>query len=95
MTEFFHLYYAERADAMIVRALDDIVLIYHRPSGQTHMVASPVPEILAALGDTALGAGDVVAVLSAQFDMGDAAEAVAAIAAHLDEMAALGLVRRA
>ncbi|MGK2912054.1 MAG: HPr-rel-A system PqqD family peptide chaperone, partial [Sphingobium sp.] len=36
-------------------ALDDIVLIYHRPSGQTHRVASPVPESLAALGDTALG----------------------------------------
>lgn len=79
---------------MIVRVLDDITLIYHRPSGQTHMVASPVPEILAALGEDVLGAGEVVAVLSGQFDIGDAAEAVPAVQAHLDEMAALGLVRQ-
>ncbi|AUW60351.1 HPr-rel-A system PqqD family peptide chaperone [Sphingobium sp. SCG-1] len=79
---------------MIVRALDDIMLIYHRPSGQTHMVASPVPEILAGLGSAAMTAGEVVAVLSTQFDIGNAAEAVPAIQVHLDEMAGLGLVRR-
>lgn len=94
MTDFLPRYRAENADAMIARALDDITLIYHRPSGQTHMVASPVPEILAALGSAALTANDVVAVLSTQFDIGDAAEAVPAIQAHLDEMAGLGLVRR-
>ncbi len=42
-------YRAIPATDLIVRPLADIALVYHRPSGQTHMVASPVPEILAAL----------------------------------------------
>jgi PqqD family protein of HPr-rel-A system len=88
-------YRAEPATNLIVRALDDITLIYHRRSGQTHMVMSPVPEILAAIGAALLGVDEVLAVLARDFDLGDAGEALAAVAAHLDEMAALGLVHRA
>jgi PqqD family protein of HPr-rel-A system len=89
------LYCAEPANDLLIRALDDITLIYHRRSGQTHMVMSPVPEILAAVAAGTAGAEDVLAVLAREFDMGDAGEALAAVEAHLEEMAALGLVHRA
>ncbi len=87
-------YRAEPGDALLVQPLDDIVLLYHRPSGQTHMVASPVPEILAAL--RALGdapASAVHDILARDFDLGAPQEARAEIAAHLAEMATLGVVR--
>lgn len=80
---------------MRVRPLDDISLVYHRHSGQTHLVVSPVPEILAALGTDVCAAADVVARLSATYDLGAPDAAAVAIAAHLEELAALGLVRRA
>ena len=88
-------YIAAPATDLIVRPLADITLIYHRASGQTHMVASPVPEILAALADGPLDSVALHARLTADYDMGDPADAIAAIATHVDEMAALGLVRRA
>lgn len=91
-----HRYRAEASDQWILRALDDIMLVHHRRSGQTHMMVSPAPEILAALrGRDSADAGDVAAILAADYDLGDAADAEAAIAAHLEEMAGLGLVHHA
>lgn len=87
-------YRAEPETALVVRPLDDILLFYHRPSGQTHMVVSPAPEILQAL--RAGGDGDAAAVydrLAQTHDLGPREEAIAAIAAHLADMAAIGLVR--
>jgi PqqD family protein of HPr-rel-A system len=88
------LYRAEPDDALLVRPLDDLALFYHRPSGQTHMVVSPVPEILAALREGEADAATIGGRLARDFDLGPPDEATAAIAAHLDEMAALGVVRR-
>lgn len=87
-------YRAISATDLIVRPLADIALVYHRPSGQTHMVASPVPEILAALEAGPCDSIAVHAHLATQYDLGDPADARAAIETHLTEMAALGLVRR-
>ena len=87
-------YRAEPETALVVRPLDDMLLFYHRPSGQTHMVVSPAPEILQAL--RAGGDGDAAAVhdrLARIHDLGPRDEAIAAIAAHLADMAAIGLVR--
>jgi PqqD family protein of HPr-rel-A system len=82
---------------MIVRPLDDITLIYHRPSGQTHLTVSPVPEILDVMQafDGPMSPAEIVGRLSERFDLGDPDEAQAGVAAHLDELAALGLVRSA
>ncbi len=120
-------YRAIPATDLIVRPLADITLVYHRPSGQTHMVASPVPEILAALeslrehpipfsresGNPVSPSTDgpapspglllsqeksieaILGHLATHYDLGDPADARAAIETHLAEMAALGLVRRA
>lgn len=90
------LYCRDSSGATVACVLDDITILYHRPSGQTHMAVSPVPEILAALdqGDACSAAG-VHTRLSANYDMGDPGEATARIEAHLVELTGLGLVRAA
>ena len=88
------LYQAEPADQRLIEPLDMITLIYQRRSGITHMVAEPVPEILAIMGDAAMDAAAVLTLLSAQFDLGDAEDATAVVSARLEELADLGLVDR-
>ena len=88
------MFVADAADARIVVPLEDLFAVFHVPSGATHILASPAPEILDALAD---GPADVDALLarlerSHDFDMEGAREA---IAARLDELEAGGLVSRA
>lgn len=84
-------YKAERADQLLVEPLDAMTLIYQRRSGMTHIVAEPVPEILAAMGGDTLNAAEIAARLAAQFDL-DATDAEAVVASRLEELAALGLL---
>ena len=86
-------YKAEPADQILVEPLDAMTLIYQRRSGITHIVAEPVPEILAVMGEDALDAEQIAARLAAQFDF-DVADAASIVAARLDELAAVGLVER-
>jgi PqqD family protein of HPr-rel-A system len=88
------LYLAEPADQLLVEPLDAITLIYQRRSGITHMVAEPVPEMLAAMANEPVDAATLVALLSAQFDLGAQDDAENVIAARLEELAELGLVER-
>lgn len=85
------LYRAEPASDYILRSLDDVTLLYHRRSGQTHIVVSPVPEILATLTGDACSTVEIVARLSCDYDLGDPHKALAAVKTHLDELVALGL----
>ena len=87
-------YHAEPAGQLLVEPLDAITLIYQRRSGITHMVAEPVPEILAAMGDEAVTAATLVAKLWDQFDLGTDENAEGVVAARLEELAELGLVQR-
>ncbi|MBK8373917.1 MAG: HPr-rel-A system PqqD family peptide chaperone [Sphingomonadales bacterium] len=77
---------------MLVEPLDGLTLIYHRRSGVTHMVVEPVPQILAAMGEDALTLDQLLTRLSKDFDLGDAVEAKAVLAARIDELVDLGLV---
>ncbi|MCB4861404.1 MULTISPECIES: HPr-rel-A system PqqD family peptide chaperone [unclassified Sphingobium] len=87
-------YCQDSPDAIASCVLEDMVLLYHRPSGQTHMAIAPVPEILAALDDgAALTAGEVLGQLAQLYDLGEPEEALPLVEAHLAELAALGLVR--
>lgn len=88
-------YRAEPSDQLVICPLDDIILIFHARSGMTHMVMAPVPEILSVMGDDRVHAGDVLARLSARFDVSGDDDVLATVAARLDELAALGLVVRA
>jgi PqqD family protein of HPr-rel-A system len=89
-------YRREDADATVACALEDMALLYHRPSGQTHMVISPVPELLDQMGDgAALTPQELHDRMAQLYDLGPREEALAQVEAHLAELAALGLVRRA
>jgi PqqD family protein of HPr-rel-A system len=89
------LYRAEEPEALLEKTLDGFTLIYHRRSGQTHFLASPMPEILDALGKGPGRVADVHDRLAGEFDLGarDAAQAV--LTEHIDALVALGLVRAA
>lgn len=83
-------YRAPPPSALLVEAMDAFAAVFHRPSGITHLLASPAPEILAALGTDPLTLDALLARLGETFDLaggdGDA------LAARLDELVAAGLV---
>lgn len=85
-------YRAPPPAALRVVPLDALSAIYHRASGQTHVVAPPVPEMLAVLADRALTADALLAALAERFDLPDAD--AAALTARLDELVETGLVER-
>jgi len=86
------LYRAASPDSLIVAPVDLLTAIYHRASGQTHLMASPAPEILDALAEAPLDAAALLAKLRADYDLVDADPAV--LAARLDELVETGLVER-
>lgn len=69
--------------------LGDLTAYYHRPSGQTHVVAEPVPEILDKLAAAPLTVAKLLAALAASHELeGDEA----GLRARLAELADAGLV---
>ena len=86
------LYRAASPDSLIVAPVDLLTAIYHRASGQTHLMASPAPEILEALAEAPLDAAALLGKLRAAYDLGDAD--LAALTARLDELVETGLVER-
>ena len=87
------IYKAEPADQMLVEPFDAMTLIYQRRSGITHIVAAPVPEILAVMLEESLDAAGIAQRLAVQFEL-DVDDADAIVQSRLEEMAALGLVER-
>ena len=85
------LYRAASPATLRIVPLDSLTLIYHRASGITHVVDSPVPEILAALAEPMDGA-TLLDALAERYDLVDADPM--ALAVRLDELAAAGLVER-
>lgn len=83
---------ADPRAARIAVPLDAMVAVYHRPSGATHLLASPAPELLEALGDGPADATELLARLAARFELADGD--VAVIAARADELVETGLARR-
>lgn len=85
-------YRAPPPAALRVVALDQLSAVYHRASGQTHVVAPPVPEILDLLANRAMTPEELLAALAERFDLpdGDAA----ALVARLDELVETKLVER-
>lgn len=86
------IYRAAPPDSLIVVPVDLLTAIYHRASGQTHLMAAPAPEILEALAGVPLDAEALLAKLRADYDLVDADPA--ALAARLGELVETGLVER-
>jgi len=85
-------YVAVDSSALRIAPLDTLSAIYHRASGITHIVDSPVPELLAALAQPRT-VDELLAHLSAEYDVPDADSA--ALAERLAELEGAGLVMRA
>lgn len=82
-------YTADPPALRIATTLDGLTAIYHRPSGATHLVSEPVPEILEAMGETPMSATDILARLSERHDLtGDPA----ALEDRLAELCESGLI---
>jgi PqqD family protein of HPr-rel-A system len=85
-------YVAAPAASVRLVPLDALTLAYHRPSGITHVLASPAPELVAALAEPA-DLDTLLARLAADYDLPDAD--VTALEERLTELEAAGLVLRA
>jgi PqqD family protein of HPr-rel-A system len=88
------LYIADRPDALRCVPLEGLVAIFHAPSGMTHVVAPPAPQILEALSDAPGDARAILEWIRARYEI-EEADAAESIEARLAELEAAGLVRRA
>ncbi len=88
-------YRADPPACRVAVTMEGMAVLYHRPSGITHVLLPPSPEILDVLAGGPGDADGIAAALVARFGV-EADEPVADIvAARLDELAAAGLVFRA
>ncbi|NTS65631.1 HPr-rel-A system PqqD family peptide chaperone [Sphingomonas sp. HHU CXW] len=83
-------YRAPPADALLIRELDGLVALYHRPSGATHLLASPAPELLDLLAEGTMTRDELLARLVERYDVADAAGDL--LDARLSELMLVGLV---
>lgn len=88
-------YRAAPPGALRIEPLGPLTAIFDRRSMQTHLVVSPMPEILAAMAGDACDADMLARRLAADFDLEADGDVAALIAERLDELAALGLVATA
>jgi PqqD family protein of HPr-rel-A system len=85
-------YVAEASSGRLAVDLDSLTTLYHRRSGVTHVVAEPVPQIMAALSGQSLNVEGLIVVLAQDHDLSDTQETRAALVARLDELVEVGLV---
>ncbi len=85
-------YSAAAAGDLVRVELDALTAVYDRRSGQTHLLASPLPEMLEALGEAEWTLDAFADHIRTKFELAADGNATTLIAAHLHELAALGLV---
>ncbi|MEP2988721.1 MAG: HPr-rel-A system PqqD family peptide chaperone [Parasphingorhabdus sp.] len=85
---------AANPEEIILHMLDMMTLVFHRPSGLTHIVADPVPAILEVMQGGASTPSQIIAALENSFDLEEGADVENVVLARLDELYALGLVER-
>ena len=84
-------YIADTGDKLLKVELDGLTALFHRPSGMTHILAAPAPQILEALAGNPADVRGLSIRLSGNFDIDGSHEA---LAARLDELEKAGLVSR-
>lgn len=73
--------------------VDGMTLVFHRPSGATHFLDSPVPEMLTLLGEAPADAATLTAKLCDRLGVEPDEEALAVVETRLAELVATGLVQ--
>lgn len=86
-------YIADAAEDVRIVSLDGLSVLYHVPSGMTHIVASPAPEILEALQAGPADIAELIARLRSRYELEEEADDIVAL--RLAELEQAGLVRRA
>jgi PqqD family protein of HPr-rel-A system len=86
-------YAADLPAARSMIELDALVAIFHRPSGTTHLLAAPAPQLLEALADGPTDAAALLARLSERYEL--VGSDLDAIEARMEELVAAGLAWRA
>ncbi len=84
------LYSADPPEMLRRVELDGLTALFHVPSGMTHIVAPPAPQILDALGQGPANADELLARIAQAFEI----DAPDGLGPRLDELEAAGLVRR-
>lgn len=85
--------YRARAEGDLrLHALDEFTLLYDRGSGQTHLLGSPMPELLDCLTAQWEGLPAILARLNSRFALDGSDDADQAVTAHLAELIMLGLI---
>jgi len=83
-------YRGPAADALLQAPLDLFTAVFHRPSGITHLLAEPAPQILAALGGGEMDLDALLAALAVEHELVGATRE--ALVERLGELTAAGLV---
>lgn len=86
-------YIADAGEEVRIVVLDGLSVLYHAPSGMTHIVAPPVPEILTALQAGPADIAELIARLHESYELEERADDIVAL--RLTELEQAGLVRRA
>jgi PqqD family protein of HPr-rel-A system len=84
------IYRAPPPSALLIEPLDAFVAVFHRPSGITHLLVPPAPQILELLSGSGLSLHALFERIAADYDVADAD--ADALAARLAELVAAGLV---
>ncbi len=84
-------YVADGPDQVRRVELDGLTALFHRPSGMTHLLAAPAPQIFDVIAGKPGDTSEIMARMSERFDLEGGEEA---ILARLGELEASGLVRR-
>ncbi|WP_322965542.1 HPr-rel-A system PqqD family peptide chaperone [Sphingomonas fuzhouensis] len=88
-------YRAAAAALLIVEPLDIFTVVFHRPSGTTHLLNEPAPQILEALTGEPLDVDTLLARLARHYDLdGTPGDGAGMLRTRLDELVAAGLVDR-
>ncbi len=87
------LYRADYPRHCRTHAIDGMTLVFHRPSGTTHFLDAPAPEMLILLSEAPMSAAVLCQRLCEQLDLPQDDEALYVVEARLDELIACGLAR--
>lgn len=82
-------YRAPPAADLLMVELEELVAVFHRASGITHLIAAPVPELLIAMAGRWMTLDDI----EAAFELVDGDQT--SLIAMMDELALAGLIERA
>ena len=84
-------YRADPADVVRSVELETLTILFHRPSGMTHVLAPPGPQILELLQDSEATLAEIRTRMSERFELTGDDDA---LAVRLEELVSAGLAER-